>query len=30
VLDSVDLDYSIVGLELAYSGFWRAIVGAQN
>lgn len=30
VLDSVDLDYSIVGLELAYSGFWRAIVGARN
>jgi methylase of polypeptide subunit release factors len=30
VLDSVDLDYSIVGLEVAYSGFWRAIVGARN
>ncbi len=30
VLDSIDLDYSIVGLELAYSGFWRAIIGARN
>ncbi|MBV9286956.1 MAG: class I SAM-dependent methyltransferase [Hyphomicrobiales bacterium] len=30
VLDSVDLEYSIVGLELDYSGFWRAIVGARN
>jgi methylase of polypeptide subunit release factors len=30
VMDSIDLDYSIVGLELAYSGFWRAIVGARN
>ncbi len=29
VLETVDLDYSIVGLELAYSGFWRAIVGAR-
>ena len=29
VLDSIDLDYSIVGLELAYNGFWRAIVGAR-
>ncbi len=30
VLDSVDLEYSIVGFELAFSGFWRAIVGARN
>ena len=30
VLDSIDLDYQIVGFELAYSGFWRAIVGARN
>ena len=30
VLDTVDLVYSIVGLELDYSGFWRAIVGARN
>ena len=29
VLENLDLDYSIVGLELAYSGFWRAIVGAR-
>ncbi|HTR13064.1 MAG TPA: class I SAM-dependent methyltransferase [Roseiarcus sp.] len=30
VMDPVDLDYSIVGFELGYSGFWRAIVGARN
>ena len=30
VLDGIDLDYSIVGFELGYSGFWRAIVGARN
>ena len=30
ILNSIDLDYSIVGFELAYSGFWRAIVGARN
>jgi methylase of polypeptide subunit release factors len=30
VLDAVGLEYSIVGLELDYSGFWRAIVGARN
>ena len=30
VLDPIDLDYQIVGFELAYSGFWRAIVGARN
>jgi methylase of polypeptide subunit release factors len=30
VLDSIDLEYSIVGFELGYSGFWRAIVGARN
>ena len=30
VMDLVDLDYSIVGFELGYSGFWRAIVGARN
>jgi len=29
VMDAVDLDYSVVGFELGYSGFWRAIVGAQ-
>jgi len=29
VLDAIDLDYSIVGFELSYSGFWRAIVGAR-
>ena len=30
VMDAIDLDYEIVGFELAYSGFWRAIVGARN
>jgi methylase of polypeptide subunit release factors len=30
VMDTIDLDYEIVGFELAYSGFWRAIVGARN
>jgi methylase of polypeptide subunit release factors len=30
VMDGIDLDYQIVGFELAYSGFWRAIVGARN
>ena len=30
VMDAIDLDYQIVGFELAYSGFWRAIVGARN
>ena len=29
VLESVDLDYSIVGFEYGLSGFWRAIVGAR-
>lgn len=29
VLDTIDLEYSIVGFEYAYSGFWRAIVGAR-
>ena len=29
VLDNLDLDYSMVGFEYAYSGFWRAIVGAR-
>lgn len=29
VLDGIDLDYSMVGFELGYSGFWRAIVGAR-
>lgn len=28
VLNSVDLNYRIVGFELSYGGFWRAIVGA--
>jgi methylase of polypeptide subunit release factors len=30
VMDAIDLNYEIVGFELAYSGFWRAIVGARN
>ena len=30
VMDIIDMDYSIVGFELGYSGFWRAIVGARN
>jgi release factor glutamine methyltransferase len=30
VMDAIDLHYQIVGFELAYSGFWRAIVGARN
>jgi hypothetical protein len=30
VMDAIDLDYQVVGFELAYSGFWRAIVGARN
>ncbi|HEY1944572.1 MAG TPA: class I SAM-dependent methyltransferase [Roseiarcus sp.] len=29
VLNSVDLNYSIVGFELSVGGFWRAIVGAR-
>ncbi len=29
VLNNVDLDYRIVGFELSYGGFWRAIVGAS-
>lgn len=29
VLEKVDLDYSIVGFEYGFSGFWRAIVGAR-
>ncbi len=29
VMDAIDLDYSIVGFELGFSGFWRAIVGAR-
>ena len=29
VMDSIDFDYSIVGFELGYSGFWRAIIGAR-
>ena len=29
VMDGIDLDYSIVGFELGFSGFWRAIVGAR-
>jgi hypothetical protein len=28
-MDAIDLDYSIVGFELGFSGFWRAIVGAR-
>jgi len=28
VLDGVDLKFKIVGFELSYGGFWRAIVGA--
>ncbi len=30
VMDAIDLDYSIVGFELGFSGFWRAIVGARR
>jgi methylase of polypeptide subunit release factors len=30
VMDAIDLNYEIVGFELGYSGFWRAIVGARN
>jgi hypothetical protein len=30
VMDAIDLNYEVVGFELAYSGFWRAIVGARN
>ncbi|HSV01151.1 MAG TPA: class I SAM-dependent methyltransferase [Roseiarcus sp.] len=30
VMDGIGLDYQIVGFELGYSGFWRAIVGASN
>jgi methylase of polypeptide subunit release factors len=29
VLGHVDLKYSIVGFEISYGGFWRAIVGAR-
>jgi hypothetical protein len=29
VFDKVDLKYRIVGFELSYGGFWRAIVGAS-
>ena len=29
VMDAIDLDYLIVGFELGFSGFWRAIVGAR-
>ncbi len=29
VMDEIDLEYSIVGFELGFSGFWRAIVGAR-
>ena len=29
VLDDVDLKFRIVGFELSYGGFWRAIVGAS-
>jgi HemK-related putative methylase len=29
VLSEVDLEYRIVGFELSYGGFWRAIVGAS-
>ncbi len=30
IMDGIDMYYSIVGFELGYSGFWRAIVGARN
>jgi len=30
VLDGVDLKFKIVGFELSYGGFWRAIVGASR
>jgi methylase of polypeptide subunit release factors len=29
VMDGVDLKFRIMALELGFSGFWRAIVGAQ-
>lgn len=29
VLNSVDLKYRVIGFELSYGGFWRAIVGAS-
>jgi HemK-related putative methylase len=29
VMDGVDLRFRIIALELGFSGFWRAIVGAQ-
>ena len=29
VLNSIDLRYSVVGFEISYGGFWRAIVGAS-
>ena len=29
-LDSVELEYSVIGLELVGSGFWRAIVAARR
>jgi 16S rRNA G1207 methylase RsmC len=29
VLNSVELDYRVVGFELSYGGFWRAIIGAS-
>ena len=30
VIDDVDLKFRIVGLELAYGGFWRALIRAQH
>lgn len=30
VLKDVDLKFSVVGFELSYGGFWRAIVGARH
>jgi HemK-like putative methylase len=30
VMDAVDLRFRIIALELGYSGFWRAIVGAER
>jgi HemK-related putative methylase len=30
VMDGLDLRFRIIALELGYSGFWRAIIGAQT
>jgi HemK-related putative methylase len=30
VLNDIDMKFSVIGFELSYSGFWRAIVGARH